>query len=264
MHGLLALVLAISLSGCLSGPQQGYLQRDLDEVKRRLAYLERRVTSESLDLKGDTVRNLTTVIKKQADTQADMDNLRVELQTLKGRLEELSRQVDRQGEELALLRDQLVLKTSDLEGRLKKTTDEAASFDAASLPSGALVPEEIYKQALRQVREKGDFAGGRQTFQRFLLASPNHPLAPNAMYWVGETYYGDKDYENAIVQFQEILQKHPQHPKAASALLKQGLAFHALGDDKSALILFQKVVTSFPASEEADLARKKTAELKTR
>jgi TolA-binding protein len=81
------------------------------------------------------------------------------------------------------------------------------------------------------------------------------------MYWIGETYYAEKDYESAIVQFQEVLQKYAQHPKAASALFKQGLCFQAMGDTKSALILFEKVASGFPDAPEADFARKKVAEL---
>jgi tol-pal system protein YbgF len=259
-------VLGMTLFGCLPSPQQSALQRDVDETKNRLSYLERRVTSENLDQAG---RNLSSVTQKQADIQADMDNLRVEIQSLKGRLDELNQQGSRQQEELALLRDQLVMKTSNLESKLQQpagteTATGPAAADSASpaAPAAAAAqPEEVYKQGLDLVREKGDFAGGRQVFQRFLQENPQNPLAPNAMYWIGETYYAEKDYESAIVQFQEVLQKYAQHPKAASALFKQGLCFQAMGDTKSALILFEKVASGFPDAPEADFARKKVAEL---
>ena len=257
--------LALILSACLPVQQQTTLQRDMDETKRRLAYLERRVTSESLDIKDETGRNLTSVVQKQADIQADMDNLRVELQSLKGRLDDLAQQSGRQGEELSLLRDQMVMKTSDLETKLKQAGAEQAAAGSTPPPISAGAgdqPEDLYKEGLQLVREKGDFPSGRRAFQRFLQGNPQHPLAPNAMYWIGEAYYGEKEYESSIVQFQEVLQKYPQHSKAASALLKQGLAFQAMGDSKSASILFDKVTTSFPDSPEAGIARKKVAELK--
>ena len=254
-------LLGLTLSGCLATQQQGTLQRDMDETKRRLAYLERRVTTESLDLQGETGRSMSSVVQKQADIQADMDNLRVELQSLKGRLDELNLENSRHQEELSLLRDQLVMKTSDLESKLQQ---RGAAAGSATLPVAATgnQPEELYKQGLDLVREKGDFSGGRKAFQRFLQENSQHPLAPNAMYWIGEAYYAEKDYESAIVQFQEVLQKHPEHSKAASALLKQGLSFQAMGDARSALILFEKVTTSYPDSPEVDIARQKVSELK--
>ncbi|MBN1141650.1 MAG: tol-pal system protein YbgF [Deltaproteobacteria bacterium] len=262
------LVLAMLCSGCLPVQQGANLQRDMDETKRRLAYLERRVTSESLDIKDETGRNLTTVIQKQANLQADIDNLRVEMQSLKGRVEDVSQQNARLREELALLRDQMVLKTSDLETKLKQaaggTSSAKALLPAASPAPETASPEELYKKGLELVREKGDFGEGRQLFKRFLAASPQHPLAPNAMYWIGEAYYGEKDYESAVLQFQEVLQKYPQHPKAPASLLKQGLAFQAMGEVKNALILFDQVAASFPKSPEAQMAAKKAAELKKR
>lgn len=253
----------IALSGCLPSQQQATLQRDMDETKRRLAYLERRVTAESLDMQ-DGKGPLASMTQKQADIQADMDHLRVEIQSLKGRMDELNQQSSRQQEELALLRDQLIMKTSDLESRLTSASAPQTAGTAPSSPAATendVEPEELYKQGLDLVREKGDFAAGRKMFRSFLAAHPQHPLAANAMYWIGETYYAEKDYESAIVHFQEVIQKFPQHPKAASALLKQGLSFQGLGDDKSALILFEKAVASFPHSPEARIAQEKVTEL---
>lgn len=265
-HFAAVFCLGMTLAGCLPSQQLAPLQRDMDETKRRLAYLERRVTTESLDIQGETGRNLASLIQKQADIQADMDHLRVEIQTLKGRLDELGQQSGRQQEELALLRDQLILKTAALESELQQTNGEtvtatAGTALAVAAPTGQAA-EELYKQGLDLIREKGDYAGGRKAFQGFLQKNPENPLAPNALYWIGESFYAEKDYESAIIQFQEVLQKYPQHPKAASALLKQGLSFQTMGDGNSARILFEKVASSFPGSAEADIARKKAAEIK--
>jgi len=82
------------------------------------------------------------------------------------------------------------------------------------------------------------------------------------MYWIGEGWYGEKKYENAILQFQDVIQKYGEHPKVAAALLKQGLAFHALGDLKNARVILQKLVDTFPLSEEAKKAKEKLAEWK--
>ncbi|MEA3464421.1 MAG: tetratricopeptide repeat protein, partial [Thermodesulfobacteriota bacterium] len=79
----------------------------------------------------------------------------------------------------------------------------------------------------------------------------------NAMYWIGETYYGDKKYENAILQFQDVIQQHADHPKVPAALTKQGLAFYALGDVNNAQVILQKVITNYPETPEADKAQQR-------
>ena len=44
----------------------------------------------------------------------------------------------------------------------------------------------------------GDLDGARQGFAEFLVQHPHSDLAPNARFWLGESFYGKKDYPRAI------------------------------------------------------------------
>ncbi len=240
------------------------MEQDLGEMKRRLAFVERKITSESLDIKDETGRSMTAFTKRQADMEANMDNLRVELQTLEGRLEEVTRENRQLRDELNLMRDDLSLKTADLEDRLSENEKTATKVSPApkKSPSPEAVetkPEDLYKEGLVLVRDKQKFAEARKVFQNFLKDYPRHHLAVNAMYWMGEAYYGEKQYENAILQFQDVIQKYSNHPKAASALYKQAFAFHAMGDKKNAQVLLEKLIQAHPKSPEAPRAKKTLA-----
>ena len=126
-------------------------------------------------------------------------------------------------------------------------------------PSGESASE-LYDRALKKIREEKDFAGGRDLMETFLKRYPDDALAINAAYWVGETYYAEKDYEKAILQFEDIIQKYGEQPKVAAALLKQALAFEATGDKATGRLLLQKVIDRFPLSEEAVKAKEKLRE----
>jgi tol-pal system protein YbgF len=93
--------------------------------------------------------------------------------------------------------------------------------------------------------------------EAFLKRYPEHDLAVNAAYWIGETYYAEKNYEQAILQFEEIIQKYGDHPKVASAMLKQALAFESTGDQATARLLLQRVIERYPLSDEAGKAKQK-------
>ena len=95
-------------------------------------------------------------------------------------------------------------------------------------------------------------------FAQFVKENPDSPLAPNAFYWMGESYMSGKNYEKAIVQFQEVVDKYPKSDKAGKAMLRQADAFSALGDKKSSTTLLKRVIELFPKSEEARLAEEKT------
>jgi tol-pal system protein YbgF len=234
------------------------MESDLQVMKRRLAELERNVVGMKDDPQGRERLDLLT--RQQADLQAGLDTLRVEFQSVHGRFEDMARERAQLGGDLSLVRDDLALKVTALEDQLARLAEQAKAPPAPAAP--AETPEALYERGLELIQKQGDFAGGRQWLQEFLQRYPKHDLAVNAMYWIGEGWYGDKKYENAILQFQDVIQKYGDHPKVAAALLKQGLAFHALGDQKNARVILQKLVDTFPLSEEAKKAKEKLAEWK--
>jgi tol-pal system protein YbgF len=159
-------------------------------------------------------------------------------------------------EDLSLVQDDLSLKVSALEERLGRVEAAPAAAPAATPET----PEALYQRGLDLIQKEGNFVRGRGQMENFLQRFPGHELVVNAMYWIGEAFFGEKQYESAILQFQEVIQKHGSHPKAAAALLKQGLTFHALGDEKNARVILQQVVERFPKSDEAKKAREKLEE----
>lgn len=261
-RGLLLLGAMVLLGGCVPTPQQQRTARDLEEMKRHLATLERSVAARQQDqgLEG----RLATMAKQQADLQAALDSLRVELQGTNGRLEDLAHRNKKLGEDLDLARQDLGLKVSALEERVAKLAAAppapAPTAAPAPEPAAGASPEALYRQGLDLILKQGDFAKGEQVLREFLQRYPKNELAVNAQYWIGEALYGEKKYENAILQFQDVIQNHPDHPKAPAALLKQGLAFHALGDLKNARVILEKVVASYPKSEEAAKAKERLAQ----
>lgn len=234
------------------------MESDQQEMKRRLAELERSVVSLKDDRQGRERLDLLT--RQQADLQAGLDTLRVEFQSVSGRFEDMARDRAQMRDDLSLVRDDLALKVTALEDRLARLTEQVKTPPVTA--ALAETPEALYERGLELIQKKGDFAGGRQWLQEFLQRFPKHELAVNAMYWIGEGWYGEKKYENAILQFQDVIQKYGEHPKVAAALLKQGLAFHALGDLKNARVIMQKLVDTFPLSDEAKKAKEKLAEWK--
>lgn len=234
------------------------MESDLQEMKRRLAELERSVVGLKEDRQGRERLDLLT--RQQADLQAGLDTLRVEFQSVSGRFEDMARERAQMRDDLSLVRDDLALKVTALEDRLAWLTEQVKAPPAPA--AAAETPEALYERGLELIQKKGDFAGGRQWLQEFLQRYPQHELAVNAMYWIGEGWYGEKKFENAILQFQDVIQKYGEHPKVAAALLKQGLAFHALGDLKNARVILQKLIDTFPLSEETKKAREKLAEWK--
>jgi hypothetical protein len=78
-------------------------------------------------------------------------------------------------------------------------------------------------------------------------------------YWISEAWYGEKKYENAILQFQDVIQKYGDHP---SPPLPRSRVTFTFWVTKRTPGSFQKLIDSFPLSEEAKKAKEKLAEWK--
>jgi len=271
---LAVLMLSLLVSGCVVTEQDLAIQRKVRELRRRADDSDRTLQALTDDQAGSVRQRLETMARNQADFQAGLDGLRVDVQSLLGNNDDLARGRDEVRQEMLMLRDDLMLQIADLDQRLIRLeggpTPAMSGQPAAVVtpvpvtpanPTPAITPTPaaetpagLYERALKVLREEQKFAEGRELMVSFLKRYPEDPLAINAAYWVGEAYYAEKNYEKAILQFEDVIQKYGDHPKVAAALLKQGLAFDTLGDRASARLLLQRTVTRFPASQEAKKA----------
>ena len=102
---------------------------------------------------------------------------------------------------------------------------------------------------------------GREVLEGFLQNYPSHKLVPNAMYWIGEAYYEQKDYPQAILSFKDVVAKYPKHHKAQAALLKIGMSYQNVGDKDNALFYLRTLVEDYPNSDPARAARQLLREI---
>ena len=79
-------------------------------------------------------------------------------------------------------------------------------------------------------------------------------MAPNALYWLGESYYVTQNYALAGDQFRTLLDRYPTHDKAPGALLKLGLVQLGLRQDGQAAAILRQVVQRYPGTDVARIA----------
>jgi tol-pal system protein YbgF len=136
------------------------------------------------------------------------------------------------------------------------------SLESRSTPGGAETSDRIRYEQLLGVFREGNLEGAHQGFLAFLSEYPNSDLAPNARYWLGEAYYGKKEFHKAIDAYDKVEVDYPRSEKVPAAILKKGFAYLALKDKKRASSAFKQVVTLYPKSSEAGKATDKLAQLK--
>lgn len=124
--------------------------------------------------------------------------------------------------------------------------------DAATLGTG--VDERNAYSAAFETLKAGRYADAARQFQAFLDRHPAGTYAPNAMYWLGESYYVTQNYALAQEQFQGLLDRYPTHDKAPGALLKVGLCQQGLRQLDAAEASYNQVLGRYPGTEAARVA----------
>lgn len=226
-------------------------------------------------------QQLTAMRSGNLDLLNQVGELKTEVQALRAQIEELQQQLElekQSGRNEALDFD-------DRLNRLEKaavapppslpTTPAAPATVTAPPPAGAAVPAvqeaapRVYGDASTlgkgmdergaysaafDALKAGRYAESARAFQTFLDTYPNGVFAPNAMYWLGESYYVTQNYALALEQFQALLNQYPTHDKAAGALLKVGLCQYGLRQLDAAEATLSRVVARYPGTEAARTA----------
>ena len=126
---------------------------------------------------------------------------------------------------------------------------------------GGVSADEAYEAAMGAYR-RGSMATARGAFQEFLTIAPDDDRAPDAQYYIGETYTRDPDA--AIAAYQRVVERWPRSSRAPGALLRIAKLEIARGDRTQARAHLNQILRSYSRSDEADEARTQLDRLGTR
>ena len=101
----------------------------------------------------------------------------------------------------------------------------------------------------------GKYDDSAQLFLSFLELYPNGVYTPNALYWLGESYYATRNFPLAEAQFRDLISRYPTHDKASGGLLKIGLSQYGEGKVDQAQATLEQVVSTYPGSDAARTAQ---------
>lgn len=219
------------------------------------------------------------VLNNQTNTDMlnQLSQLRTQMQALQGTVEQLQHENEQLKQRN---RDQYL----DLDGRLNRLESGpaqpqpgGASAPAAAVPAppktGAAAPERAptvrgdagslavagderaaYNVAFDALKA-GKYDESAQLFQGFMEQYPNGVYTPNALYWLGESYYATRNFPMAETEFRELVARYPTHDKASGGLLKQGLSQYGRGDVRKAEQTLSQVVSQYPGTDAARTAQ---------
>lgn len=290
-RSIFVMAAGLALAGCPGPYQQRKLQQDVDGLKRELASIRAETK------KGESDLALRT---RLADLGAALEQLRTDISLLQGRMESMQDAGSKASNDQMKVRQDIEIRIATLDEQVRalQTKIEEMKGSAASNPGAtpvsttlvlatptatpavvvtATVPRPTAvavvtpsgKESDQQLYQRGAealdgrrFADARAAWAELLNKHPKSDYADNARYWIGESYYAEKDFASAILEFDKVVRDYPGGDKVAAALLKQGLAFLEIGEKEGGVATLQDVVKKYPKSEEAKKAKERLQKLK--
>jgi tol-pal system protein YbgF len=234
----------------------------LTDLEARVLRIERVVENQSLvQLAGQ----LDQLEQETKSLRGEIEKLRYDTESAAARQRELYVDVDRRLQALESAPRQAAVAPPPASApsvapaperaapppQVAAATPAPAPAPAAPRPSGT--DQQNYQAAFELIQSR-KYPEATKAFNDFLAAFPTSPLADNAQYWLGETYYVQRQFMPALAQFQKIIDQYPGSSKLGDAMLKVGYCQTELGDKPAAQTTFEQVIRKFPNTTAARLA----------
>ena len=234
---------------------------ELERFREEFGFI--RGTLEETDFSRDQFRDDINELKE------GIAEMNVQVSTLKSSADESEKSNTLSEGELRELITKLVLRIDTIERNyllidkditaLEDLVNDISVSGGAKKQLAEAEPGDLYMKGFEEA-SNGDYIQAAETLKSFLLKFPDHELSGDAQYWLSESYYGNGDWERAILEFNKVTKYYPSSEKVAPSLLKQGLSFSKLGLNKEATLILKRVISKHgdtPEAKEADRALKK-------
>ncbi len=264
-------------------------QKDLQTAMAQNSAVDKTLMEQSMDtvnkMTGTMMALQKTVQDMQASSGARLDTMSTQIQGISDNLQETLARMGKLNQQLADAQNAI----QGIDAKLASSAPPppaaappnagapgapGAAFAPSGLPpaSGAPVAagnpppgsapsaDLLYSNGLRDLNgKKYDLAA--QEFSDYLKYYGTTDLASNAQFYLGEIFFAQQQYEQAIDAYGKVIDNYPKSFKLAPAHLKRALALISLGEKTSGVSELRMVVKTYPGTDEERRAKSKLQEL---
>ena len=278
------LILALA-TACATSSDVQKLQSQITELQEQLAQV-RKTASSKEEVQSVNVRiaeQTQALLKSNATLVAKVDAIEDKINNTQGAIEQTNYRLDGVAQQITQAQHDV----DELKAAAMRTATAAAATQPLAAAPGATPtsvatppaaagtlpmsvvniapppgddPVQMYQNAYRDY-QRSNYDLAVSGFRDFIAHNPSSELVSNATYWIGESLFAQKKYQDSIAQFDSVVTKYPKSDKVAAALLKKGYAYLALGERAKGIVQLQYVVHEHPRSHEAALATQRLKQL---
>ncbi|MCK9373833.1 MAG: tetratricopeptide repeat protein [Sulfuricurvum sp.] len=215
----------------------------LSETNNKLKYTIQNLQESTSQAEIADANRTETITDLQKQVMANTENIG----QIKGLLEELSRVVDG-------IQTNYVTK-EDFSGLIKQLKVAVPTTGAVLMKTdNGSIEKEAYV-----LFEQKKYVDAQHAFE--LMVQKKYKI-PEAYYMIGESYFGQKNYKDAMVSYKESAARNDKALYMPTLLLHSGISMEKTGDTNSAKAFYQATVVKFGSSGAAKEANERLSKLK--
>lgn len=199
-------------------------------------------TDEIVSLKNE-VSSLKAEISILKQNQAELN---LQMKQLNNNLQIYTEKLEENKYKMSLLAQRMDDVYSSLSQRLDILSRQLPKVDMSVVP----LPTELFNIAYNDY-SRGMYDLAIRGFKDYLSKYPDSELANRAYYYLADSYYAKKQYNECIKVIDEYLNKYQKDEYYVSMLYQKGLCLQNLGETKKAQEIFKHIKTYYPNSKEA-------------
>jgi tol-pal system protein YbgF len=253
MRSVIVLAFATLGTGCWVTKGEG------DEMTKRIGNLEQSLEGRVKQLDESIEKATRVLARSSADIGAQVDQMTQDLAALNGQLAALTRSVDQLRADMAAKKTEV----ADLLARVDAIERTFGIGKGAATTGGMAKPDKgaMFDNAFRKL-QGGQAAEARQMFRAYIQTFPGDDRSDNAQYFIGESFYKEKSYKEAIAEYQRLIDSYPQSDVVDLAFMSAGTAALDAKLCVDAGAYFGELVKRYPSSPFARTARQKLEVIK--
>lgn len=266
------------------------IYKDIQLLKQQILQMDSKIEKNQDDIRVikeqmDEILSLVKIFQReQADMKEEQKRMPAQYQILLEKLDSVAVTLSRLSESVLEIKNVALTSAQALpqegaetggeegtppegtagEGTEGATEEGAQAEEQPDIQPPVLNPtlsaREVYNMAYTDYR-KGNYQLSIDGFQIYLEQFAESPLADNALYWIGECYFSQEDYETAVAQFNQLILQFPEGDKIPAAYLKKGISLRNLDRKEEALSVFRLLISKFPLEDETKIAQEKIKEI---
>jgi tol-pal system protein YbgF len=261
------------------------IYQDVQILKQQVLELDKKIGSHQEELQtikqqmGEIIALVRALQSQQVSMQEDQKKIPAQYQILLEKLDAMNMQLSRFSVDLMEIKNaslpllqqaEQAEESGESQGEeqeplaAEEAGDELQEGQGEEESKSPLPPnlssQEIYNMAYADYL-KGNFSLAIDGFKIYLDNFSQSPFADNALYWIGECYFSQKEYEEAISRYNQLILNYPLGDKVPAAYLHKGISLMELDRNEEALSVFKLMVSKYPLEEETKIAQEKIKEL---